>query len=865
MNDNLLANYLETAVAMRPSLRASWPIDFSLLTNMQFTPFGPVVGPLILGAEFNTGWFFTYDGPAGGQPPEIMAMFTGLLHWRADTGQGPGLLLESFNYPAEMLNVVRPEIPGWLPKCKYVEYSHLDLDGVREAVAAIVDGLEWDALANLEAAIPELAGASSDQIARWFSGELHNGAELHISIPIGVGTAIGRGADIGAGRKTLLVRLLEKQAAAFYLNPGYYAHFLSEAGYLDTDDVADATLRSELLQARPPLIGSGTIRRVSKNAAPPAFQSVRSAVDSAGDGDLILIEDQDTYQAASVINIQKPLVIMGSTSGNATDDPPPDFPVLKGSKPTNVPRGNPSWAQNAHGVLKMSNIDEGAVQLAALHVQDGADRQGGGVYADDCHRIWIENTIFTGNEAYAGGWLFEGFGGAIATRHAGIVVKGCAFRANRANCRGGAIGIFGYGWPIISGCTFHDNHALRLNITNAQRGRAFKERPDGGAIGIQMATPNDEQGFGRIGAVAEEFRNLESYPALFQKANQLHNQGHLTNDDLALLKNLWSGTIDEYWHQDDLEASRANAVLLAGNSFTNNTAQDDGGAIYATGLVKARCLNNLISGNQAGSNGGGIRISTACDFVVDGGQIVANQSNSAKTGYSCQKKDGEWKYVWTTNAGGGIASRTSNLVLRNVQITANLAHRFAGGGVFFTSTDDGALPIPISGMSTTWNVIRDRLVKNRAGQPNPEFFSFDLVIDSCTITNNCCGWCLGTTEIPPGPQNPGNHCTSPAPTNSDQRDVTHAKGGGVYVLRYSEETTSFGVTKTSEFPPIHVSIRANTTLTANTAVFSNSARELFITDLTRLAPNNPIKDSDDLDRDSVGLVQTGFEYPEVTP
>lgn len=857
MTDNLLDDYLKLVIALRPSLRASWPLNFSILTNIQFVPFGPHEhGPTLFGSEFNSGWYFNYDDASSAQPPEVLAMFTGLLHWQDDNVQGSGLLLESFSYPAEMLSVTRPNIPSWMPKCKYVSYSYLDLNGIREALTAILDGLDPEVLDHLTAVTPQLADANSEQIAGWFSGELHNGVQLHFSIPVTVGTAIGRGAAVDGGHRTLLLRMMEKKTSSFYVNPGYYAHFLTDAGYYNKDDITDTALQEELLRAAPPLIGSGTILRVSKNAASPAFQSVKSAVDNAADGDLILIEDQGAYQASSVINIKKPLVIMGAAVGNAKADLLPDFPIMKGNKP-NTARSNPAWATNAHGVLKISAIEEGVIQVANLKIQDGADRQGGGIFVDNCPRVWIENCIFTGNEAYAGGWLYEGFGGGIATRHAGIFVKDCNFRENRANCRGGAIGIFGYGWPIVSACIFHQNHAQRLNVTNPVSNSAFFARPDGGAIGIQMATPSDEEGFIRIGAVAGQFRNLDGFLSLTAKANQLRNEGHLIDTDISLLMDLWRGTIDEYWNQNDLEASRVQAVLLADNSFTNNSAEDDGGAIYATGLVKANCLNNLISGNQANGNGGGIRISTACDFTVNSGFVVANQSNAAKRGYTCLKKDGQWKYVWTTDAGGGIASRTSNLFLKNVQITGNQAHRFAGGGVFFTSTDDGELPIPIPGMSTNWNVIRDRLVQNRKGQPNPEFSIFDLIIDSCTITNNCCGGCLDTTETYPDPQDsPGSHCTGSVPNDSDERDVNHAKGGGIYVLRYSEEVA---------FPPIRVFISANTILTANTAAFSDEARELFVADLTKPTPNNPIKASNHLQRNGVGTLQTAFEYPEATP
>ena len=94
------------------------------------------------------------------------------------------------------------------------------------------------------------------------------------------------------------------------------------------------------------------------------------------------------------------------------------------------------------------------ITIANLRFENGADRQGGGIFINEVHRVWIHNCAFTDNVAYAGGWLYEGFGGAICLRHAGILIDNCLFIDNEANGRGGALGVFGYGWPVIQKCRF---------------------------------------------------------------------------------------------------------------------------------------------------------------------------------------------------------------------------------------------------------------------------------------------------------------------------------------------------------------------------------------------------------------------------
>ena len=650
----ILTSYLKQLPSLRPDLAVVWPLDFTRVTLTSVTVFG-------LSADqtaFHTGWSFEYAPPVA-TDGEIQAMFVGTIKWTASLDGGPALILESYNFATMMLPQFDlpglPKLPGWWPQCRFLLYDQLDWGRVRTALTNLVNNLSPVVRQQLEADQPVLTGATADQIVRWFLGESHQGQTVDFALPLVPGDVIGGGEDMPGGVRRARFRAKENLDDPFFLNLGFYANAFSQLGFLDGSAVPDASLLNSLLSHEVPLVASGTIRSVAGGSG----NSVQAAVQTAAPGDVILIADAGPYQAPSVIDIQKPLSLIGAIAGDALASSAPTLPIIRGNRPPDGQRHTTAWATAAHGALRVSNAvtgddGKGMITIANLRFENGADRQGGGIFINEVHRVWIHNCAFTDNVAYAGGWLYEGFGGAICLRHAGILIDNCLFIDNEANGRGGALGVFGYGWPVIQKCRFENNRAERLNIINPATSQPFFSRPDGGALAIQMATPNTEDRFAHIAAVAPAFEGLSITEAATM-AQQMVNNGQLTTDDFILFKDLLFGRIDNYWDTDKLAASHESSVQLRENMFEGNISGDDGGAIYATGLVRGLCENNIITGNAAGSNGGGLRISTACDFLVEGGQIMNNQSNRNLWGYRCERdrKDNNWKYTWITYAGGG--------------------------------------------------------------------------------------------------------------------------------------------------------------------------------------------------------------------
>lgn len=828
-----------------PEMAASWPLAFDKIRLHRFEAFG-LSG--LAPPQFSTEWVFAYHETD--LSDEVRAMFTGSLSWvHADAA----LQLESLHYPSDLINLVEEEWPAWMPVPRVIEYRRIDPVSVAAAIAALVQTFSTAQRSVLEAAHPHLAGLSPVQVANAFLAPAAGFPPNVVKLPVRRGDVLGKGELTGTGRH-LALRARERAGSSYFVNLAPLAGALNRMGFLPAPAVAMAdgsapdAVRQALLGASGPLIGSGTIRTVGATGG--THTSVRAAVQAAAAGDLVLITDAGTYASPSPIVIDKPLVLT-STSGSDARTTAAGLPRLRGVKPAGA-RDSNAWANSARRAIEIvgarngqATFTGGVVQISNLLLDESAASHGGSVFVDACQQVLIENVRFEGNEAFGGGWLYEGFGGAVAARHAGIVVRRCAFLGNTANCRGGGIGVFGYGWPIITDCHFENNRSAALGVHNPLTGRPFRQRADGGALGVQMATPNQEGLYSELAPFVARYEGESEATLLLAAATELSAGAR------GLLLAIASGSMEPYWDRENLTRSRRNAVIVHRCTFRTNTSEDDGGGVYLTGLVRARLRDCTFTGNKADSNGGGLRISTACDAVVQACSFTGNQSNSKLRGYACEKKGNQWQWVWKNSGGGAIASRTSNLRLIDTTIAQNTANRYAGGGVFFTSTDDGALPGGFSWLQNDWNTVRDILVRCGTA-PCPEFRRFSLVIQGGEIRDNACGW---TAATPPPHPGAAPNCGAP-PADWNSRDQRHAKGGGIYALRYVDTDKSPEVV----FPPIAVSIAAGTKLTGNMAAFSTTGVDLFIADLHAPSPNNPVIDGAALTRDAAGLLGVAFSH-----
>jgi hypothetical protein len=117
-------------------------------------------------------------------------------------------------------------------------------------------------------------------------------------------------------------------------------------------------------------------------------------------------------------------------------------------------------------------------------------------------------------------------------------------------------------------------------------------------------------------------------------------------------------------------------IEMRDNHLHDNRCIEDGGGIYATGAPRLHLSGSgtRITGNRAGENGGGIRISYAAVLRAEDITVSGNQSNVIGA-----QREG----------GGGIAARNAQIHLTRCTVRDNVANGFAGGGLFATSTFEG--------------------------------------------------------------------------------------------------------------------------------------------------------------------------------
>ncbi len=838
-----LSTQLKALPESTPAMQAHWPIAFDRVALHEFQPFGVVD---IAAMSVTTEWLFLYDRL---DPTfhEVRAMFTGQLSWSA----GDSILqLESLHYPSDILNLVDDEWPQWMPIARVIAYRYLEPVSLRQAVTAIVAGLSSADRIAIDAKTPDIAGMPADQVADRFLNPNTPWPATDVVLPVRSGTALGNGELAGLSNR-LALRGRERVQSTFYVNLAYHTHALLKNHFLSDPPLSMAAgadialVRKALIDSNGPVIASGNVKTVAPANA--THTSVHAAVTAAAPGDLVLVTDTSVHQSPNAIVVDKPLVISSTSTADARTTSV-GLPKLRGVKPAG-PRNVPTWAPASRRVFEVvgrrngqSTIVDGLVQISNLCLDQSAAPYGGAIWVNECDRVLIDNVRFEGNEAFGGGWLYEGFGGAVGTRHSGILVRRSGFLNSAANCRGGALGVFGYGWPVIVDCEFESNRSAGLGVQNPDTGRPFLERPDGGAIGLQMATPNTESVYSEV--------------ALFVQRSQGKSKVQIAADALglsiqaqALFAAMAGGSLDDYWDKAKLAQSRRNAVVISRCVFLSNTSQDDGGGVYATGLVRARLRDCRFETNKADSNGGGLRISTVCDVAIHTSTFTGNESNGQNRGYRCIKnKDNNDTWTWINVGGGAIASRTSNLKLVDTTLTGNKANRYAGGAIFFTSTDEGNFPGGFSWLKNDWNSVREIL--SRCGsQVCPEFREFTLSIEGGSIRDNACGWTSpGSPTTPP----PAPACGAP-PSDWNTRDQLHGKGGGIYALRHKDESVVY--------PAIKVSIAVGSTLFDNVAAYSPGAVDLFIADLNgATGAQNPAADSGALVRDPAGALTAALQF-----
>ncbi|MFI8521117.1 hypothetical protein ACIGEZ_25355 [Streptomyces sp. NPDC085481] len=320
-------------------------------------------------------------------------------------------------------------------------------------------------------------------------------------------------------------------------------------------------------------------------------------------------------------------------------------------------------------------------------------------------------------------WLAgQSFGGGVATVWASPTVRHCLIRGNKAEGRGGGLAVVGYGWPTLEGCWIDRN-------ASGRRGRL-----DGGGIGCEVSLP---------GRLARDLSELDLVKFLADRASAARTAVlspgtivGLTPSELyhylrwlldpfepnpvlaktpRILADLVTGRVDEAvqlafyaiaasalrldrwsaWQEQEILDARRRAVTLRECRITGNAAADDGGGLYASVLSPVRLVGTEVSGNRAGSMGGGVRITMGSAGTFE--QCVIR--NNVARGLEAAPRPGERRKA--KPGGGGISARNADLTLTGTRIEANTTSDRPGGGIVHYADTEGNM----GGVPDMWTAI----------------------------------------------------------------------------------------------------------------------------------------------------------------
>ncbi|MER8041374.1 right-handed parallel beta-helix repeat-containing protein [Streptomyces sp. NPDC094032] len=320
-------------------------------------------------------------------------------------------------------------------------------------------------------------------------------------------------------------------------------------------------------------------------------------------------------------------------------------------------------------------------------------------------------------------WLAgQSFGGGVATVWASPTLRHCLIRGNTAEGRGGGLAVVGYGWPTLEGCWIDHN-------SSGRRGRL-----DGGGIGCEVSVP---------GRLTRDLSELDLIRFLADRATAARtavlSPGSIVgltpselyhylrwllnpfepNPVLAktprILAELIGGRVDEAvqlafyaiaasalrldrwsaWQEQEITDARRKAVTVRECRITGNAAADDGGGLYASVLSPVRLVATEVSGNRAGSMGGGVRITMGSAGAFEQCVIKDNVSR----GLEPAPRPGEPRRA--KPGGGGISARNADLTLTGTRVTGNTTSDRPGGGIVHYADTEGNM----GGVPDMWTAI----------------------------------------------------------------------------------------------------------------------------------------------------------------
>lgn len=709
----------------------------SLPADTDFVNFGFAGTPGTPGAYFNRGWRLIT--PALNALNNLLAMFTGTITLRRESGRMQLILRPEFTTFHLALRHMRVE---FLNVPALVAYDNIDLTATRTLLSALPTSHPDLARTSLEHANAQRAEADEDGYVDWVAlisdffldAISADESPFAITVTAGVQIAVMDTSSQHAPRKEATVVLksgrLPGASNGVYLNPSFYVRGWPDY-FADLSGGADAAhvMFRELMVVSWAPESNHHFRYVSRSGSSsgdfsdPSRPSgtIRGALAAADPHDTIVILDTGTYREDEII-IDKPVTVMGLSARDATDDSVSegDFPRIDG--------------RNSHRVIRVDDPElDGLVCLRSLTIENGQTRDldsankgyfgGAGVLINNHEKTLIENCFITRNQTEhdrrpaidvfsmlsritdstkrlaieallnlmtAGlgatnlrsipdySHLAQSFGAGISTVYSSAyILRNRITRNVTSGGRGGGIGVALYSWPCIERNLLDHNQAGAPN------------RRDGGAIGCCVALP-DQQGpeLTSSGLLDDlfDYINLHVTPAdlpnplpFFTMSGTARKKA-IRNAIYPVLKQFIRDRLPHWFLTANLNSARTKNIYIIDNRILNNTARDDGGAIYQSIMSQAYLVGNEIRENRALQGaGGGVRTTMASNSVLINNTIENNASNHDRR--------------TTMSGGGGIAARNVQLEIRGGRIAENTANEFAGGAIYFNASDAGGLGI----------------------------------------------------------------------------------------------------------------------------------------------------------------------------
>lgn len=737
-------------------------------TTVQVRPFGPY-------QDEDDNWLFStglhLEVSTESTARWLYAMTTGSMEYHSGTGGGPGtVILTRGDAAGTALTHDIGSLPHWYPHPRYIVYENVDPDDAKHAaLQALMRKNETKlALERLKKAKGNSSiKAGANKLAEmWLRGEIPQGLTV-------LGGDLVGGCGVGPTAGTLFaeVRMVEQldPAPTRFYNPSYYIALWHSTGWLTGGNA----LLKHLADTGGPPTGTGKLLfvwRDSPSEEPPysgpetASHTIAAAVNEANNGDTILILHPNIY--AEQLVIEKPISITSTGQSlklaflDGAPAPPtvPDYPTLEG--------------ENTFRPLIFRNINDGIAHVGKVIIKNGkanskevegdlVDRgDGGGILVERTDNVVISSCIVRDCRALGGGFFGEGFGGGISAYHASPAIVGCHVVANEANSRGNGVGVFGYGWPAMLDCWIRFNTPIDGESN---------PRHDGGGIGITIAVTNTEDVSEFIGT----------------NASNLHTR----------------------WHLQDLNNAFTSFVRIVRCNIGHNEAWDDGGGVYISVASLVSIRDTTLLQNKARRDGGGIRVTFGSVLRLVGCTILYNASNS-----NLEAKDEGG------TGGGGISSRNAHLIkIQQTEVTGNRANGWAGGGLYFISSDEGALSSEVGG--------------DVPGLPEPDFDWNNILLHPVIYAHTDARLWIDSASV----------FKDNEATQLDGQD-NHGKGGAVYILRWKGSRRS-GLGPL-EGQSVHVYIADVDVLKpTNDGSFPNADR-LYIDDLVKGTPEEPHVEDD---------------------